>query len=222
VARSGDNTLATLQLTMADESSLTAVVLGSMVVVSGISYQPASAGTHPTVQHRMTAYARSGGNPDIGFSGRETPVVLAVDSPIDNNALLLPGTVYTKDLVVVVPGSGIAALQVAIMVDYARQTRLVLGHAALLKHPVRAAQLCHRSPSPVLIPVRAAGQPVHRPDDRRLGAARAGRRGKSPARALRTLPQRPLRDIRAGVAGGRGSGIPPVSGGGSAAGPGVV
>jgi hypothetical protein len=137
VARSGDNTLATLQLTMADESSLTAVVLGSMVVVSGISYQPASAGTHPTVQHRMTAYARSGGNPDIGFSGRETPVVLAVDSPIDNNALLLPGTVYTKDLVVVVPGSGIAALQVAIMVDYARQTRLVLGHAAWLKHPVR-------------------------------------------------------------------------------------
>jgi hypothetical protein len=136
VAQSGHSTLATLQFTMEDESSLTAVVLGSLVVVSGISYRPATGGAQPTVQHRITAYARSGGNPDVGFRGSEPASVLAVDSPIDNNALLLPGAVYTKDLVVVVPEPGMAALQVAIMVDYARQTRLVLGHAALLKHPV--------------------------------------------------------------------------------------
>jgi hypothetical protein len=135
VARSGDNALATLQLTMEDESSLTAVILGSMVVVSGIRYRPATGGAQPAVQHRITAYARSGGNPDVGFRGSEPASVLAVDSPINNNSLLLPGAVYTKDFVVVVPEPGIAALQVAIMVDYARQTRLVVGHAAFLKHP---------------------------------------------------------------------------------------
>jgi hypothetical protein len=92
-----------------------------------------SAASGPAPDNRVR---KVGGNPYVGFRGSEPTSVLAVDSPINNNSLLLPGAVYTKDFVVVVPEPGIAALQVAIMVDYARQTRLVLGHAALLKHPV--------------------------------------------------------------------------------------
>jgi hypothetical protein len=132
VVRSGPDTLATLQFTMKNESSLSAVILGSMVQVSAL---------------RTSAYADSLACPNFKPSGHDSCRAgpggrsLAMQMPIKNNAILLPGVTYTADLTVAVPGTSTPVLLVTAMVDSARQNRLLLGHDKLLPAP-RSVRRC--------------------------------------------------------------------------------
>ena len=104
---SGSDRLVTLDFTMEDQSSVTAVALGSMVIVRGLIY------------------------PDSGASGNQTSRVLKVLQPITDNSYVFPNDVVSHDFDVVIPAipkEYVAALQVQTYVLYARSTDLKLGN----------------------------------------------------------------------------------------------
>lgn len=96
-ARSGDDKIIQVNLTMEDAGSVAAVALGSMVVVSGISY------------------------PD------GTITTLKVLKPISDASFLLPGDTVSYDFPVIIAKPGINALRFALTVDFARTSWLILG-----------------------------------------------------------------------------------------------
>jgi hypothetical protein len=148
VIQSGSDKLVTLQFTMENESSVTGLALASMIVVNGIEFpspgKPSGAATRSDLatQQQMIKYAEQQqqeepfNNPDVRFAGNETPIVLAIQKPIDVGAYLFEDEAYSKDLVVVIPPepNPIEALQVRILVDYAQTARMVLGRAFSAKN----------------------------------------------------------------------------------------
>jgi hypothetical protein len=125
VVRSGHDDLATVQVSLKNESSLPAVILGSMAIVRGLS--AGSFGDSMSPQEAVRG-------------GR----VLTVQSLIANNAVIFPGVTYARNVVVQVPPSGVAALQAEVMVDYARETRLTPGPSHAQVSPVTVPE-CRRS-----------------------------------------------------------------------------
>ncbi len=99
VVRSGGDSLVPVNLTMEDESPVTALTLGSMVVVSGINYP----------------------------SGNST--FLQAIHPIDDDSFLFPNDTYSSAFLVVITRPGIDALHLKITLYYARTTGLTLGNA---------------------------------------------------------------------------------------------
>jgi hypothetical protein len=140
VVQSGSNRFVTLRFTMKNVSSVAAIELNSMLIVTGLSYTNGtnSGIASPAVtQRNMIAYAQTLPSrsfyfsipklPDIGFSGRLAARTLAAWRPIGNNANLLPDVTYSRDFVVVIPERGIQAIDARVKIIYARATRLTLG-----------------------------------------------------------------------------------------------
>ena len=131
VVQSDSQTLADLQLTMENLSSVTALSVGSMVEVSGLSYTSGkpNALSNDAAERQLIDYAsaQAGSNSDVRFGGSENSTVLAVLRPINNDSYLFPDDIYTHDFVVVIPETGFAALTVRIFMQYVRTTRIVLG-----------------------------------------------------------------------------------------------
>ena len=98
VARSGSERLVQVDLTMKDESAVTALTLDSMVVVSGISYPSRKS------------------------------MILRVLQPIQYNNFLFPQDTYSEDFLVVVRQPAIEVLHFGITLDYVRTTGLTLGN----------------------------------------------------------------------------------------------
>jgi hypothetical protein len=158
VVRSGSDKLVTLQFTMENESSVTALTLDSMIVVRGISYQGSS---DTLTQECMKAYAEQlntleyperpdqsprYNNPDIQFGcAGISSKALAIQSPIDIDSYLFQDDMYSKDFVVAIPEPGIEALQVVIMVDYARTSRLTLGRSFAMPTGTVSIEGCRNS-----------------------------------------------------------------------------
>lgn len=137
VMRSGGDRLATLDLTMDNKSSVTALTIGSMVVVRGVSYTNVGK-SNVTPQQRMSAYADSlagqaaGGsaevqNPNVQFDGRPSYVVLTILRPIDDDTYLFSNDTFSHYFNVMIPEGNIVALDVEVYVQYARTTRLTLS-----------------------------------------------------------------------------------------------
>lgn len=140
VLRSGSNRLVTLTLTMKNDSSAPAIVLNSMLVVTGISYvNGANSGVaSPTeTQRNMDAYARTLPQksfyftapklPDIGYSGQLKARTLAAWRPLGPNTYLYPNAAYSRDFVVVIPDPGVQAIDARAKIQYARAARLTPG-----------------------------------------------------------------------------------------------
>jgi len=113
-AANGDYSLIPVTLTMENKSSVTALTLQSMVVVTAVHY---------------AAKPGPGENP-------VTAPTLAVLQPIENASYLFPDSPYTKSFVVSAPKQD-QALQISLQVDYARVPRLVLGGPLNGGHPLR-------------------------------------------------------------------------------------
>jgi len=141
VRTSGSEMLATLGFTMENRSSVTALTLGSMVIVRALTY-PRNPRTvsGAAAQRNIENYARELAapspagppllNPNIGSSGSVTREILTVLQPMDNNSYLYPDDTFSFDFGVVIPAiqkANIEALEVGIHVVYARSTRLTLG-----------------------------------------------------------------------------------------------
>lgn len=135
VMRSGGDRLVTLDLTMDNKSSVTALTIGSMVVVRGVSYVGKS---NATAQKRMSAYADSLAgqppgssaavqNPNIQFDGQPSYVMLTILRPIDDDSYLFSNDTFSHYFNVVIPEANIVALDVDVYVQYARTTRLTLS-----------------------------------------------------------------------------------------------
>jgi hypothetical protein len=132
VASSGRDTLVSLQITMRSLSPVPVQVLGSMVIVKGISYASGrweSPLSDSLAQQRMINYAdNQSANPDIRFSGTPEATTLAVQRPIRSSAFMFPGQTYTDDFVVIVPDPQVKVLTVSILFQYVRSTRVVFGN----------------------------------------------------------------------------------------------
>jgi hypothetical protein len=140
VFRSDSNRLVTLTLTMKNVSSAPAIVLNSMLVVTGISYVNGtkSGVASPTeTQRNMNKYASTLPQksfyftapklPDIGYSGQLKPRTLAAWRPLGPNTYLYPNAAYSRDFVVVIPDSGVQAIDARAKIQYARAARLTPG-----------------------------------------------------------------------------------------------
>jgi hypothetical protein len=132
VTTSGHDTLVSLQLTVRSLSPVPVQSLGSMVIVSGISYASGrwrSPLPDSLAQQRLVSYADGlSSNPDIRFKGTPKITLLAVQRPIRNASFLFPGQTDIDDFVVVVPDRSIKALTVAIQFEYVRSPRIVFGN----------------------------------------------------------------------------------------------
>jgi hypothetical protein len=95
--RSGNDKIVQVNLTMEDEGSVAALALGSMAVVSGISY------------------------PD------GTRTTLKIVQPIGDASFLLPNDTVSFDFPVIITKPGIGALNFALTIDFARTPWLALG-----------------------------------------------------------------------------------------------
>jgi hypothetical protein len=156
VILSGGTRFITLKLTMQNVSPVTAIALNSMLVVTGISYEngPNSGLASPALtQQNMVAYAQTLSSktfnfsisklPDIGFSGHLAARMLAAWRPVGNNTYFFPGTTYTRDFVVAIPGRDIRAIDARVKIIYARAARLTPG--ALLSSGMRHYSSCRNS-----------------------------------------------------------------------------
>lgn len=136
----GGSRLVTIDLTMDNESPVTALTLGSMVVVTGLEYTSSGrqgAISSKAAQERAAAYAASLAerpsksaaipNPNIEFTGSLKTTTLTILRPIDNDSYLFPDDEYAREFDVVIPNKQIVALQVKLYVLSARTTRLSLG-----------------------------------------------------------------------------------------------
>ncbi len=137
VTPSGHDRIVTLDLTMEDQSSVVALTLGSMVVVSGLTFPKATAESTPAAQQNMDKYAQDlatpppagapPANPNVGSSGNPNAVILTVMRPVNNDSFMFPGDTFSRDFDVVVPKSNITTLEINLSILYARTTRLALG-----------------------------------------------------------------------------------------------
>ena len=140
VLRSGSNRLVTLTLTMQNVSSAPAIVLNSMLVVTGIRYVKGSnSGVASPVetQRNMEAYVATFSQksfyftapklPEIGFSGQLKARTLAAWRPLGPNSYLYPNAVYSREFVVVIPDSGVQAIDARAKIQYARAAQLTPG-----------------------------------------------------------------------------------------------
>jgi hypothetical protein len=146
MVRSGGDRLVTLDLTMDNKSSVTALTVGSMVIVRGVSYTNAGR-SNTTPQERMFEYADSLAgqpadgsaavqNPNLQFDGRQSSVVLTILRPIDDDTYLFSNDTFSHYFNVVIPEGNIVALDVEVYVQYARATRLTLsgGSRRAIRH----------------------------------------------------------------------------------------
>jgi hypothetical protein len=131
VARSGRDTLVSLQLTMRNVSSVPVRSVGSMVAVSGVSYADGrreSSLSNAQAQKRLTDYAHNlSPNSNIRFSGNPKTTILTVLRPIHDGSFLFPNDTFADDFVVIVPERRIKAVHVEILLQYVRSTRIVFG-----------------------------------------------------------------------------------------------
>jgi hypothetical protein len=140
VVSSGDDRFVTVDVTMDNESPVTAVTLASMVVVSGLEYSSsikAGATSKAQAQKRTKGYATSLAkrpgtsaaipNPNVAINGQPTATTLTILRPIENDSSLFPDDAYSREFDVVVPNLKIIALQVKLYVLFARTSRLSLG-----------------------------------------------------------------------------------------------
>jgi hypothetical protein len=136
VTSSGSDRLVTFDLTMENQSPVAAITLGSMVVVSGLTFpKKAIAVSSTAAQQNIDKYAQDlatppagvAPNPNIGSSGNPSSAILAVMRPVNNDSFMFPNDILSRDVTVVVPESNITALEIELYVLYARTTRLTLG-----------------------------------------------------------------------------------------------
>jgi hypothetical protein len=140
VVTSGHLRLVTVDVSMDNESPVTALTLGSMVVVNGLVYKSSGGGTIATgkqAQDRARKYAASLAqrpgqaaaiaNPNDQLSGNLEPQQLTIVRPVENDSYLFPDDVYTRDFDVVISNPKIIALEIKLYVFFARTTRLSLG-----------------------------------------------------------------------------------------------
>ena len=159
VVKSGSGWIAMLDFTMENQSSVTAITLGTMVIVRELVF-PANHAVVPsgTAQYNINNYAKdlfiknatatwaAAPDPNIGTSGNDQPKILTIIQPIGNNSDLHPNDTVGREFDVVIPPippNKVAALEVQWHVLYARSTRLL--HSAtitvplLMRHPNIAA-----------------------------------------------------------------------------------
>jgi hypothetical protein len=137
VTASGSGRLVTLDLTIENQSSVVALTLESMVVVSGLTFPKKSvAVSGQSAQQNIDAYVNdlatppaysNPANPNIGSSGNPSGVILTVMRPISDDSFLFPNDIDSRYFDVVVPKNSITALDIEINLWYARTTRLTLG-----------------------------------------------------------------------------------------------
>jgi hypothetical protein len=137
---SGSGMIVTLNFTMENQSPVTAITLGTMVIVSELLF-PASSNSVPQaiVKQNINNYAKdlfvpppgaAPPNPDVGASGNEKPIILTILQPVGNDSDLHPDDTVSREFEVViplVPKPEVVALEVDWHVLYARSTRLTLG-----------------------------------------------------------------------------------------------
>jgi hypothetical protein len=138
VVKPGADEVVPVDLTIANQSSVTALTLGSMVIISAVTMPESSAALpDPSAQRNMISYANdliaSSGptvpDPNVRSSGSQTSRVLAVMQPIPNDSYVFSNDTYSRQFDVVIPDvpkNKITALEIEIRVMYARTTRLVL------------------------------------------------------------------------------------------------
>ena len=144
VVKSGSGWIAMLDFTMENQSSVTAITLGTMVIVRELVF-PANHAVVPsdTAQYNINNYAKdlfiknatatwaAAPDPNIGTSGNGQPKILTIIQPIGNNSDLHPNDTVGREFDVVIPPippNKVVALEVQWHVLYARSTRLTLGH----------------------------------------------------------------------------------------------
>lgn len=137
VTPSGGDRIVTLDLTMENQSPVTALMLGSMVTVAGLTFPGKSviaAGNAP--QDNIDKYAQdltspspwtSPPNPNIGSSGNPAGTILTVMQPVNNASFMFTDDTLSREFEVVVPNRRFKSLDVELNVLYARTTRLTLG-----------------------------------------------------------------------------------------------
>jgi hypothetical protein len=136
----GGDAIVPVHLTIENQSSVIALTIGSMVVVSGLTWPETSASvSDASAQQNLINYAQDLATPPPGPLAPDTNIrssavpgsmVLSVMQPIDNNSYLFPNDTVSRDFDVVVPDiakNKIYALEFEIYVLYARTTRLTLG-----------------------------------------------------------------------------------------------
>jgi hypothetical protein len=139
VQRGGDGVVS-VDLTIENDSSVSALMLGSMVVVSGLTLHENSAVVSSTgTQQNLTNYAQdlvtppsSPIAPDANIRSDELQenTILSIMQPITNSSYLFPSDTLSRNFDVVIPGitkNKIVALEFEIYTLYARTTRLTLG-----------------------------------------------------------------------------------------------
>jgi hypothetical protein len=137
----GSDRFVTIDLTIHNNSSATALIVGSMAVVSGLDYlesrNPKAISRH-RAQELARAYAASltgrppgksaaVPNPNVRFSGKLESEALTILQPINSDSYLFPDDTYSRDFDVVIPDRRIVALDVKLFAQFTRTTRLVLG-----------------------------------------------------------------------------------------------
>jgi len=136
VESSGSDRFVTLDLTMENQSQVAAITLGSMLVVSGLTFPKESiAVSNTAAQQNIDKYAQDLAtppagvtpNPNIGSSGNPSSVILDVMRPVNNDSFMFPNDILSRDITVVVPESNVRALEIELYILYARTTRLTLG-----------------------------------------------------------------------------------------------
>jgi hypothetical protein len=140
VVQPGGDAIVPVHLTIENQSSVIALTIGSMVVVSGLTWPETSASvSDASAQQNLINYAQDLATPPPGPLAPDTNIrssavpgsmVLSVMQPIDNNSYLFPNDTVSRDFDVVVPDiakNKIYALEFEIYVLYARTTRLTLG-----------------------------------------------------------------------------------------------
>jgi hypothetical protein len=141
----GGDRLVTLHLTMDNHSQVAALIVGSMVVVSGLEYKnprhpkhisDKTARTQAQQQARAYAISLTGGpsnksaavpNPNVRFNGKLQSTALTILQPVNSDSYLFPDDAYSRDFDVVIPDRRITALDVKLFVQFTRTTRLLLG-----------------------------------------------------------------------------------------------
>ena len=144
VVKSGGGRVATLDFSMENQSSVTAITLGTMVVVRElllpaspdfVSGTAAQTNINNYAQDLFTQPAGSAvPNPNIGTDGKKQATILTkiltIIQPIGNNSDLHPNDTVSREFDVVIPPipkGNTVALEVLWHVLYARSTRLTLG-----------------------------------------------------------------------------------------------
>jgi hypothetical protein len=131
-AAPGGETLVPIRISMENKSGATAVVLTSMITVTGVNYSgPGNAVLPPSAELGQVLAVGKGlaKDPNLRFGGTPSFTELAVARLVDDGSYLFPGDdQFQRNLVVVIPrGSDYSELNIQTRLDYARTARLQLG-----------------------------------------------------------------------------------------------